>query len=133
MRRNQILLLSVLIFLIITLLAYMYLLNIYETEISVTPKELFADNHSIVVISVIPLNSFGKKIPFRKVSAEFEIIEGKDLVSVEKLNRSEGFLVLKAGDKTGAVSIIVKSEKSLLPSYVRIPVKPNYACANYFK
>ncbi len=132
MRRNQILLLSVLIFLIITLLAYMYLFNIYETEISVTPKELFADNHSIVVIRVIPLNSFGKRIPFRKVPAEFEIIEGKDQVTVEKLNRDEGILVLKAGAKTGEVSIIVKSEKSLLPSYVLIQVKPNYACAQLF-
>lgn len=133
MRSRQILLISSIIIITAGLLAYMYIFNIYEVEISVTPKELFADYHSTVVIRAVPLNSFGKKIYFRKASAEFEIKEGKDLITIEKLNKADGILVIKAKDRTGNVSILVKPEKSLLPSLVQIPIKPNYASANNFK
>lgn len=132
MRSRQILIITVLIIMMAGLFAYMYVFNIYEVEISVTPKELFADNHSTVVIRAVPLNSFGKKILFRKASAEFEIKEGKELVTIEKLNTAGGILVLKAKDKTGNVSIIVRPEKSILPSLVQISIRPNYAAVNKF-
>lgn len=133
MRSRQILLIAVLIILTAGLFAYMYVFNIYEVEVSVTPEELFADYHSTVVIRTIPLNSSGKKIPFRKAPAVFEIKDGKELVTVEKLNEADGILILKAKDKTGTVNVIVKPEKSLMPSLVQIPVKQNYASANNFK
>ena len=133
MRSGQILLIAVLIIVIAGLFVYKYIFNIYELEISVTPKELFADYHSTVVIRAIPVNSSGKKIPFRKVSAEFEFKQGKELVTIENSDKAEGLLILKAKDKTGEVILVVKTEKSLLPSLVQIPVRPNYASANYFK
>lgn len=127
MRRKEIILILTLTVLIAGFLAYSYLLKIYEVEISVIPKELFADNQSKVTIQVYPINSLGKKIIFRSVSAKFNITEGKELVSIEKLNAKEGCLVLKAKDKTGIVSIVVTPEKSLLPSFIQIPITPNYA------
>ena len=127
MRRKEITLIFVLITLIAGFLIYSYSFKIYEVEISVTPKELFADNQSTVTIQACPINSFGKRILFRSVSAKFVITEGEKLVSIEKLDNKNGLLVLKAKDKTGTVSVVVTPEKSLLPSLIQVSINPNFA------
>jgi hypothetical protein len=113
------------------LFAYKNLFRIYEVEISVEPLELFADNQSTVTIRAYPLNSFGKRIWFRTVSARFKIEEGSDLVTVKKLDEANGYLILQAKNKTGVVSIIVTTQKSLFPSLIKININPNYAEAKY--
>ena len=127
MRRIEIIFIFIAIALIAVILAYTYLFQIYEIEVSVTPKELFADNQSTVVIQAYPINSFGKRIVFRSVAARFEITEGKELVLIEKLDPINGQMVLKAKDKTGTVNVLVTPEKSLMPSLIQIQVNPNYA------
>ena len=127
MRRKEIILIIILITLITGIFAYTYLFKIYEVEISVTPKELYADNQSTVTIQTYPINSFGKRILFRTISAKFEITEGNNLVSIEKLNIKNGLMVLKAKDKTGSVNVLVTPEKSLMPSLIQIHIVPNYA------
>ena len=131
MRRKEITLIFILIALIAGFLTYSYLFKIYEVEISVTPKELFADNQSTVTIQAYPINSLGKKILFRSVSAKFVITEGKELVLVENTDEKDGRLVLRANDKTGTVNVIVTPEKSLFPSLIRVPINPNYALNKY--
>ncbi|MGA8264674.1 MAG: hypothetical protein WB779_09560 [Ignavibacteriaceae bacterium] len=127
MRRKEIILILFLIVLITGFLGYSYIFKIYEVEISVTPKELFADNQSTVTIQAYPINSFGKKIPFRSVSAKFVITEGKELVSIESPDEKDGRITLSAKDKTGIVNVIVTPEKSLIPSLIQIQINPNYA------
>ncbi len=127
MRRKEIILILFLIVLITGFLGYSYIFKIYEVEISVTPKELFADNQSTVTIQAYPINSFGKKIPFRSVSAKFVITEGKELVSIESPDEKDGRIILRAKDKTGIVNVIVTPEKSLIPSLIQIQINPNYA------
>ena len=127
MRRIEIIIILILIALIIGFLGYSYLFKIYEVEISVTPKVLYADNQSTVTIQAYPINSFGKKILFRSVSAKFIITGGKGLVLIEMLNEQYGRLVLRAKDKTGTVDVIVAPEKSLFPSLIQIPINPNFA------
>lgn len=127
MRRIEIIIILILIALIFGSLGYSYLFKIYEVEISVTPKILFADNQSTVTIQAYPINSLGKRILFRSVSAKFKITDGKELIIIEKLNEEDGRLVLRAKDKTGTVDVIVTPEKSLLPSLIQIPITPNFA------
>ena len=127
MRRKEIILIFILIALLAGFLTYSYLFKIYEVEISVTPKELFADNQSTVIIQAYPINSLGKKILFRTVSAKFVITEGKELVLIENTDEKDGRLVLRAKDKTGTVNVIVTPEKSFFPSLIRVPINPNYA------
>jgi hypothetical protein len=131
MRRENIILIVILLFLIVALFAYKNLFRIYEVEILVEPEKLFADNQSTVTIHVYPLNSIGKRIWFRTVPAKFKIEEGSDLVTVKKLDEVNGYLILQAKNKTGVVSIIVTSPKSLLPSLIKININPNYAEAKY--
>ncbi len=127
MRRKEIILIIILITLITGFFAYTYLFKIYEVEIIVTPKELYADNQSNITIQTYPINSFGKRILFRTISAKFEITEGKELVLIKKLDIKKGLMVLKAKDKTGSVNVLVTPEKSLMPSLIQIHIVPNYA------
>ena len=131
MRRENIILIIILLFLILALFAYNNLFRIYEVEISVEPTALFADNQSTVTIHAYPLNSIGKRIWFRTISARFKIKEGGDLVIVKKLDEATGYLILQAKNKTGVVSILVSTKKSLLPSLIKININPNYAEVNY--
>ena len=132
MRRKNIYLLLFLVSVIAAFFLYMYVFNIYEVEVSVNPRELFADGKSTLKIEAVPLNSFGKRAPFRNVSAEFNFTEGSDLVSVITRDEKNGVIVLKAKFTPGKVEVMVKPEKSLLPSLVEIQINPNYADANKF-
>ena len=80
---------------------YYFVFNIYEVVYSVNPKELFADNESEIVLEAVPVNSLGMRVPFRSVSASFQLIEGRDLVDVVLTDNKKGKLILKAKKKTG--------------------------------
>jgi hypothetical protein len=125
MRRSKIYILFILIFIIALFAAYQYIFNIYEVTYSVDPPSLFADDHSTVIISVIPLNAFGWRAPFRYSSASFEIKEGKELIEIIKEDNKNGEMVLKAKRETGLVAVLIKSEHSLLPSLIEIRIYPN--------
>ncbi len=125
-RGSPVIYISILIILIIGFFFYQYVIKIYESTVKVEPQNLFADNQSIVTISVIPLNSFGWKALFRKSPAEFEIIEGGSLVEIELLDKEEGKLILKAKSDGGKVVVKIKSKHSLLPMIVEILVQPNF-------
>ena len=112
---------------IIGLASYSYIFKIYETKVETSAQSLFADNNSTVIISVVPVNSFGWKAPFRKSKAAFEIREGKELVDIVSEDDSSGTLILHAKYKTGKVIVYVKPELALLPTLVEINIYPNLA------
>ncbi|RPI69629.1 MAG: hypothetical protein EHM47_13320, partial [Ignavibacteriales bacterium] len=91
---------------ILTFLFYQYFIKIYEATVNVEPKSLFADNQSLLTITVIPLNGFGQEALFRNSPAEFQITEGSSLVEVILLHEAEGKLILKSKSETGKVVII---------------------------
>ncbi len=97
-----------------------------KSLVSSKPEALYADNQSEVVISVVPLNSFGWRALFRTASAEFVIKEGLPLVEIIKIDKVNGRLILKAKSEKGKVVIEIKSPFSLLPTIIEIPVYPNY-------
>ncbi len=127
MKRSMIYFIAGIVLLIICFSAYLFIFNIYETEINVVPQNLFADNHSTISVSIIPINSFGWKVPFRHVRANFIIKEGKQLVDIVEESKYGDTIILRAKDKTGKVEVYVKSEYSLLPSLIEINVYPNLA------
>lgn len=125
MRRFQIYFIILLLFAISALLSFQYLFSIYEVDIRVTPPELYADSKSECIIEAVPLNSLGMKAPFRNSSAVIAIREGKDLVEIIEINEQKGFVRIRAGHKPGTVVILIKPEKSLLPSSVEVKINPN--------
>jgi hypothetical protein len=104
-----------------------YIFNIYETTIETFPKNLFADNQSVIKISINPVNAFGWIIPYRKISGSFEITEGRDLVDIIKEDDRTGVICLRARLRTGKVVVKVISNYSFLPSIVEISIFPNNA------
>jgi hypothetical protein len=125
MRRNEIYLIFVIVFLIACLFIFHYFFSIYEVIFKITPDKLYADNSSTIIIEVVPINSFGWRAPFRKSFAEFTFLEGKDLIDILSFDNENGILKLKAKDKSGKISISIKSKYSLLPSTIEIIIAPN--------
>jgi hypothetical protein len=127
MEKKKIYLALSILAIIIFLFGKLYLFNIYEVTYEVKPEKLYADNQSVVRIQAIPINAFGWKAPFRSAPADFEIKEGADLVYVQKNDKDNGTLIIKAKDKPGTVTIFVKSKYSMLPTALDIIIEPNAA------
>lgn len=125
MRRSEIYLILALILFIVGFSSYHYIFSIYEVTYKVTPDKLYADNTSSLIIEAVPINSLGWKAPFRKTFAEFTFNEGKDLVEVIFQDNTNGVLKIRAKEKSGKVSVTIKSKYSLLPSTIEIIIEPN--------
>lgn len=121
--RKNILSIYLLIFaLIILLLGYFFLYNIYGSEVRKSSQFLFADPQSEMIIEVVPVNGLGSKAWFRKSSAKFEIIEGSNLIEVTYKDEPNGILKIRSLGEPGKVGIKIKSQHSLLPEYIEIQI-----------
>lgn len=100
-------------------LSSLYVFNIYEVDFRF-PAE--TKPGSTFKITIIPLNSLGKKVPFRSVSYELKILEGKDLISVLDDDK-KGTVGISVGEKNGLIKLYVRTDKSAAPSIIEIPVK----------
>lgn len=71
----------------------------------IEPKILSPDNKSTCVIHLRPQNFFGLFIPFKSVTSQFRIVEGKDLVDIVSFESEISKLILRAKEKSGKVRI----------------------------
>ena len=127
MSKSQIYFIIISFIIILGLLSYHYLINIYEVTYSIIPRNLFADYKSTVTIGTIPLNSLGLRAPFRHSRTNFQIIQGRQLVDIIRVDPLKGICVLRAKGQTGKVVVSVKSVNSFLPSELIIFIYPDYA------
>lgn len=121
-RRNSILTISVSLLFFLLIFLSLYVLNVYGDIIIKSPDNLFADPSSTIKIKVMPVNSFGWHLPFRKSNAEFIFIEGKNLVEIIEEDPKEGFIILRSIGIPGKVEINVKSKFSFLPNLIIIEI-----------
>jgi len=122
MRKKIITIYFLILFLIVLLLGYFFLYNIYGSEVRKSSANLFADPQSEMTIEVIPVNALGSKAIFRTSSAEFEVLEGYDLIEVKLNNKKDGVLIIQSKGVIGIVGIKIKSEHSLFPEYIEIEI-----------
>ncbi|MHB8581491.1 MAG: hypothetical protein ACYDA4_16735 [Ignavibacteriaceae bacterium] len=127
MSKSQIYFIIISFIIILGLLFYHYLINIYEVTYSINPGNLFADYRSTVTIETVPLNALGFRAPFRYSRTKFQINQGSQLVDVIREDSLKGILVIRAKGQTGKVVVFVKSVNSLLPSELTIFIYPDYA------
>ncbi len=125
--KPYVLIIIVLLIFISALLIYYYTVNIYEVMYEVEPANLYADHQSQITIEAVPLNALGFRAYFRNAPAEFEIIEGADLVEIIKTDDEKGILILRAKVTPGTVVIRITSKYALLPSEVKVMVYTNTA------
>ena len=117
----------ILIFIILVLAGFSihyFIFSIYEVNIVVKPKEVFADPSTEIKVTVIPINAMGWEVPLRTVKAKFKILEGDDLVIIKLVNEEDGFILLQSIGAEGKVSIYIDSDYSLFPSYIEIQILP---------
>lgn len=124
MKAKQFIYLLLSVFLLLLVLGYYFLCNIYEVEVKKYPTFLYAETNSMLTIEVIPINALGTKAWFRTVRVEFDIIEGKELIKVQKMDLENGILFIKSKARTGKVGIKIFSKYSLLPQYVEVEIVP---------
>jgi len=110
---------------IASVLLWLYVINIYEVKINLSSNSLIADDNSTITVEVVPLNSFGKRALGRVSKADFFIEEGHELVEILSGERNSQTLKLRAKSQPGRVIILIKSEDSLLPAKIVIPVEKN--------
>lgn len=122
--RTKIILIYLAILFIAVILIYFFMYNIYGSIIKKSTDYLYADYKSEIIIEVIPINALATKALFRKSSAKFEIIDGNNLVDIINMDEEKGLLKIRAKDKTGKVSIKIKSQHSLFPELLEIEILP---------
>lgn len=122
MRKNILIIYTIIFVFILLLAGYFFLYNIYGSEIRRTPDNLFAEPSSEMRIEVVPINALGKKAWFRNSSATFEIIEGLELIEIIERDEESGFLKIRSKGVAGLVGIKIKSEHSPLPEYIEIEI-----------
>ncbi|MFZ2322761.1 MAG: hypothetical protein WAV89_03585 [Ignavibacteriaceae bacterium] len=122
MRQKIITVYAFIFLLLLIILSYYFLYNIYGNEIRKEPENLYANPASEMRIEVIPVNALGWKAIFRSSSAVFDIVEGQDLIDIVKTNEANGVLVVRSKGKAGTVGIKIKSDYSLVPDYIEIHI-----------
>lgn len=115
-------LLTVIIVLLLAFSIWQYVFMIYEVKFVQEPEEVFAEEGTVFELKAQPLNSFGKKVWFRSVSAEYEVVEGKHLVEKLSENIEEGTVRFKSNLLPGKVIINAKSKFSLFPTQIEVNI-----------
>jgi hypothetical protein len=117
----------ILLFIILVLAGFIlhyFIFSIYEINIVVKPKEVFADASTEIQVTVVPINAMGWDVPFRTVNAKFKILEGTSLVTTKIVNEEDGFILLQSTGTEGKVGIYIESKYSLFPSYIEVQILP---------
>lgn len=100
---------------IITFLIWYFFFNIYEVKFTAIPEGKNIKSNSELKIKYNGINSFGRKLTFRKISVDYKIIEGKELI--EKIDSSyRNQISFFTKSKNGIITIQFDSRYSLNPS-----------------
>lgn len=124
MRKNDVVVTLIALLILVLILGYYFLYNIYEIKVEVNPNQLYAAPISEAEIKVIPINALGSKALFRSTECEFEIIEGKDLVEIILIDKANCIMKIKSKGHEGKVGIKIYSKHSLFPQYIEILILP---------
>ena len=115
--------LAILVLFLIGFILYYFIFNIYEIEVTVSPKIVFADPSCEIQIEIKPINALGWKVPFRTATGKFKIVKGNNIVEIIKVKENVGVFILRSKGMEGIVGIYIESDFSLFPSYVEVSLQ----------
>jgi hypothetical protein len=120
--KNGILIIASILFVLFVLsfFAWQYIFSIYEVTVSVSSRNVNTGDK--VTIKAIPINSFGKVPPLRKLDCKFEFVEGRNLIQSTKENSSSS--ITFTATSPGKVVLHVSSPLSLEKNLVEISIHP---------
>ena len=106
------------VFLLLSFFGWQYVFSIYEVKVAVVPEKVSVGDR--VSVRLIPLNSFGKKAPFRKVVEEVKVVEGTENIDVLPETTSGNFSFRAVSQ--GKVELHISSGVSLETNLVKINI-----------
>jgi len=101
-------------------IVWYFFFNIYEVSFFIEPKKEKYHAGEQLLITLYPLNSFGKLIKKREVAIEFEILDGDSLLETEIIDKNK--LKIKFLSN-GNVKIRCDSKYSLKPTIFNFSVE----------
>jgi len=120
-------LLSVVAVALIAFALWNFVFSVYEVRYDTSSTTLYADGTSEFTLSCVPINALGFAAPFKSSYTTFSLQEGAELVEIVSSNNDSGQIKLRAKSTPGMVTLLVKSELSLLPTSFQINILPNIA------
>ncbi len=106
---------------IFSFVVWQYIFSIYETRVEVIPDKVIVGDTAVV--RLIPLNSFGKKAPLRKIEEKVKIAEGAENIEVLPTGSKTDFNF--KGVHQGKITLYVSSEFSLETNLIKIDILSN--------
>lgn len=100
--------------LILLFLSWFYIFNIYEVKIIF--KKFSSSNYDL---ELVPLNSLGKRAPWRSIKYSYKIVEGKE--NIKKISESENVINLQLEDDSIQVKLEINTDKTQNIFQVEIP------------
>lgn len=102
-----------------------------DSKLMLTPSVINADGNSSALIEYIVTSKFGRKIKFSELKnrPKFQIVEGKDLVKIFRMNDSLSWRLV-SNYQQGEVVIRVTSEDFIIPSEVTLSIVPSLASSS---
>lgn len=102
----------------VSLLSWLYIFDTYEVKYEFN----YITQNSLRVVS-IPLNSFGKVIPFRNVDCKYRLLGPGKNIEIEEIAKDEIVLSWKPGNKPEQINIGATNPFSRWENIIRIPIK----------
>ncbi len=108
----------IIVLILLSFFGWQYVFSIYEVKVAAVPGKVSVGDK--VSVRLIPLNSFGKKAPFRKVPEEVKVVKGAENIEVlpEVTSGNFSFRAVRQGE----VELHVSSDVSLETNLIKINV-----------
>ncbi len=106
--------------LIVGFILWQYIFNIYEVSVKSNKQKIYTDEKSLIKIKAFPLNAWGFRTPLREISADFEIMEGAELVEI--VEKTANKFRLRSKGIPGKVTVKMESNRSLKTTLVEISI-----------
>lgn len=106
---------SILLIVFAAFLAWLFIFQIYEVKVQISNNKLNANDTNGIILKVFPLNSLGKKAPFRSVDFKINVVEGEKLIKIVHDDNKRLFQFIPKGIK-GSVKLEITSPLSYSPS-----------------
>ncbi|MCF8304863.1 MAG: hypothetical protein K9I71_00420 [Ignavibacteriales bacterium] len=105
-----------------------FIFNIYEVRIDFRKK---TGSDVEYVLTVVPLNSLGMDVPFRKCRSEFSVKGDVKMINIKSISAEKGEMILEKISDSGEIELVIESEYSLRKNIVKIISQPmGLKCVN---
>ena len=117
-RKQGVFLISASALLFIGLLSWLYVFDTYEVRYEYS----YNDRNQLSIVG-IPLNAFGKEVPFRTIISTFRVIDSEKYVKIKSTEKDKAIILWDEEKLSGKIKIGAKNSLSRWENIITIPIK----------